>query len=198
MSRPEPSSSRKPRASPPSNGSPSSLPRKSITTKSPCSAGPVDGLERGERLAQAVELGLRRPPRRPPARAGRPRRPCTRRAWPSAARRPRRRRRAARPCSGRSRQVDRRARRRWRCRRRCIACSYHSGSARRTASSSTASRPTCWSTTCGGHLALAEAGHLHVAARARRRRCRSSRSIARARPRPPRARASRRAPRWMW
>ncbi len=38
------------------------------------------------------------------------------------------------------------------------ASSYQPGSARRTASSSTASRPTCWSTTCGGTLPLRNPG----------------------------------------
>ena len=55
-SRPEPSSTIWSRPSPPANGVPSTLPAKSITTKSPRCGGAVDGLELGGALAQAVDL----------------------------------------------------------------------------------------------------------------------------------------------
>ena len=77
------------------------------------------------------------------------------------------------------------------------ASSYQRGSPRRTASSSTASRPTWRMTTCGGNLAAAEAGHAHLPADRRRRGLHLALERRRSRPPPPRARASRRAL-WSW
>ena len=82
--------------------------------------GALDRLQPAGALAQALDLGGRRPRRRRRARACRPRGPCTRRASPWGGRRSRSRTsaarpgRAARPCRAAARRPARSRRRRWR------------------------------------------------------------------------------------
>ena len=64
--------------------------------------GALDGLERGQPVAQALDLGVDRLIGGGRLAARRPRRPCRYRAWRPGARRSRSRTRAARPRSGRS------------------------------------------------------------------------------------------------
>ena len=130
---------------------------KSMTTKSPRGRGAVDGLELG-RSARAAARPRRRPARRGRRlRACRPRGPCSRRAWRSGARRSRSRTSAARP---------RRAARPGRApgsptgtiAAASIAAVYQPPIDSRTASSSTASRPTRLITTGGGALPARKPG----------------------------------------
>ena len=191
---PQPSSTSWSRPSPPSNGSPSIEPDVVHDDEVALAGGALDRLEAAPARSRScsssastrlvVDRGLAR---------GRPRGPCSRRAC-AVGRTPisiDERQRLALGRAGRRGRAS--GRRPGRCRPRRSRRRTSGRASSRTASSSTASRPTRLDDDRRRDLALAEAGHAHVARRAGARRCSSGARPRRRGPPPRRARATRAA-----